>query len=251
MAYTLVLLPGDGTGPEVMREAVKVMKAVQDSVGVSFDTFPFPAGGQYYMDTGAEWPDGAFESCKAADAILLGAVGLPDVSLPNGDLAGVGVGYGVRGQVERDGGMQAFPADLRRGRIGLSRSPSGLRIHRRVPAMAPPFAGGLRRRRHVERLRGHCDRPRRGPPRRDGHGRRGKHRRRARDVRADSRELSQACGKGREALRLRRGWRGLRAPGPLGRVGRRRWRARAARPLPRRAGGWRSDSRGATGSRAV
>jgi len=96
MAYTLVLLPGDGTGPEVMREAVKVLKAVQDSFGVSFDTFPFPAGGQYYMDTGAEWPDGAFESCKAADAILLGAVGLPDVSLPNGDLAGVGVVFGLR-----------------------------------------------------------------------------------------------------------------------------------------------------------
>src|SRR5438093_882194 len=204
MAYTLVLLPGDGTGPEVMREAVKVLKAVQDSFGVSFDTFPFPAGGQYYMDTGAEWPDGAFESCKAADAILLGAVGLPDVSLPNRALdaaKGSSVGWNaprdVRGQVERDGGMQAFPADLRRGRIGLFRSPSGLRIHRRVPAMAPPFAGGLRRRRHVERLRGHCDRPRRGPPRRDGHGRRGKHRRRARDVRADSRELSQACGQGR------------------------------------------------------
>src|SRR5437879_5179921 len=96
MAYTLVLLPGDGTGPEVMREAVKVLKAVQDSFGVSFDTFPFPAGGQYYMDTGAEWPDGAFESCKAADAILLGAVGLPDASLPNGDLAGVGVVFGLR-----------------------------------------------------------------------------------------------------------------------------------------------------------
>src|SRR2546425_8242551 len=96
MAHKLVLLAGDGTGPEVMREAVKVLKAVQDSFGVSFDTFPFPAGGQYYMDTGAEWPDGAFESCKAADAILLGAVGLPDVSLPNGDLAGVGVVFGLR-----------------------------------------------------------------------------------------------------------------------------------------------------------
>src|SRR5438034_10071368 len=72
------------------------MKAVQDSFGVSFAAFPFPAGGKYYMDTGAEWPDGAFESCKAADAILLGAVGLPDVSLPNGDLAGVGVVFGLR-----------------------------------------------------------------------------------------------------------------------------------------------------------
>src|SRR2546428_11490545 len=96
MAHKLVLLAGDGTGPEVMREAVKILKAVQDAFGLSFDTIPFPAGGQYYMDTGAERPDGAFESCKAADAILLGAVGLPDVSLPNGDLAGGGVVFGLR-----------------------------------------------------------------------------------------------------------------------------------------------------------
>src|SRR2546427_276845 len=96
MAHKLVLLAGDGTGPEVMREAVKVLKAVQDAFRLSFDTIPYPAGGQYYLDTGAEWPDGAFESCRAADAILLGAVGLPDVSLPNGDLAGVGVVFGLR-----------------------------------------------------------------------------------------------------------------------------------------------------------
>src|SRR3989440_4197953 len=96
MAHKLVLLAGDGTGPEVMREAVKILKAVQDAFGLSFDTIPFPAGGQYFLDTGAEWPDGAFESCKAADAILLGAVGLPEVNLPNGDLAGVGVVFGLR-----------------------------------------------------------------------------------------------------------------------------------------------------------
>src|SRR5881398_2911263 len=96
MAYKLVLLPGDGTGPEVMREAVKVLKAIQDSFGLSFETIPFPAGGQYYLDTGAEWPDGAFESCKSADAILLGAVGLPEATLPNGEVAGVGVVFGLR-----------------------------------------------------------------------------------------------------------------------------------------------------------
>ncbi len=96
MAYKLVLLPGDGTGPEVMREAVKVLKAVEDSFGLKFDTVPYPAGAQYYLDTGAEWPDGCYESCKAADAILLGAVGLPEAILPNGDLAGIGVLFGLR-----------------------------------------------------------------------------------------------------------------------------------------------------------
>jgi 3-isopropylmalate dehydrogenase len=96
MAFKLILLAGDGTGPEVMREAVKVLHAVEDSFGLDFDFVPFPAGGQHYLDTGEEWPDGAFESCKAADAILLGAIGLPNANLPNGDLAGIGVLFGLR-----------------------------------------------------------------------------------------------------------------------------------------------------------
>ncbi len=96
MALEIVLLAGDGTGPEVMREAVKVLKAVEARFGVSFDLVPYPCGGQHYLDTGEEWPDGAFESCKAADAILLGAVGIPEARLPNGDLAGGGVLFGLR-----------------------------------------------------------------------------------------------------------------------------------------------------------
>src|SRR3989475_8966100 len=96
MALKIVLLAGDGVGPEVMREAVKVLKAVESAYGVSFDLVPFPCGGQHYLDTGEEWPDGAFGSCKAADAILLGAVGLPEAVLPNGDVAGVGVVFGPR-----------------------------------------------------------------------------------------------------------------------------------------------------------
>ncbi len=96
MAYKLVLLAGDGTGPEVMRESVKLLKAVEDSFGLTFDLVPFPAGGQHYLDTGEEWPDGAFESCKAADAILLGAIGLPNANLPNGDIAGINVLFGLR-----------------------------------------------------------------------------------------------------------------------------------------------------------
>lgn len=96
MAYKLVLLGGDGTGPEVMREGVKVLKAVEDAFGLEFDLVPYPCGGQHYLDTGEEWPDGAFESCKAADAILLGAVGLPGANLPNGEIAGINVLFGLR-----------------------------------------------------------------------------------------------------------------------------------------------------------
>src|SRR3989442_5767185 len=96
MAFKIVVLAGDGVGPEVVREGVKVLKAVGTAYGLSFDLVPFPCGGQHYLDTGEEWPDGAFESCKAADAILLGAVGLPQAVLPNGDIAGVGVVFGLR-----------------------------------------------------------------------------------------------------------------------------------------------------------
>src|SRR2546426_1874834 len=96
MAFKIVVLAGDGVGPEVVREGVKVLKAVGTVYGLSFDLVPFPCGGQHYLDTGEEWPDGAFESCKAADAILLGAVGLPEAVLPNGEIAGVSVVFGLR-----------------------------------------------------------------------------------------------------------------------------------------------------------
>ena len=96
MAVKVVLLAGDGTGPEVTREGVKGLKAVEDAYGLRFDFVPYPCGGQHYLDTGEEWPDGAFESCKAADAILLGAVGLPNANLPSGEIAGIHVLFGLR-----------------------------------------------------------------------------------------------------------------------------------------------------------
>src|SRR2546427_5596038 len=96
MAFKIVVLGGDGVGPEVVGEGVKVVKAVGTAYGLPFDVVPFPCGGQHSLDTGEEWPDGAFESCKAADAILLGAVGLPEAVLPNGEIAGVDVVFGLR-----------------------------------------------------------------------------------------------------------------------------------------------------------
>ncbi len=96
MAYKIVVLAGDGIGPEVIREGLKVLKAAQDGYGLSFELIPYPCGGQYYLDSGEEWPAEAFASCKTADAILLGAVGHPDARLPNGDIAGAGVIFGLR-----------------------------------------------------------------------------------------------------------------------------------------------------------
>lgn len=96
MAHKVVVLAGDGIGPEVIREAIKVLRAVEDAFGMSFDLVPYPCGGEHYLETGEEWPDGAFESCQQADAVLLGAVGYPGANLPDGNLAGMNVVFGLR-----------------------------------------------------------------------------------------------------------------------------------------------------------
>ena len=95
MAYKLVTLGGDGTGPEVMREGMRVLSAVSEVLGVAWDVEDIPCGGQYYLKHGSrDWPEGAEERCSAADLILLGAVGWPSptgtgpVLMGNGKMAG-------------------------------------------------------------------------------------------------------------------------------------------------------------------
>ena len=73
--YHIVTLPGDGIGPEVLNEAVKVLKAAGEKAGRFFEFEEIDCGGHYYAEHEVEWPEGSFERCKAADAILLGAVG--------------------------------------------------------------------------------------------------------------------------------------------------------------------------------
>jgi 3-isopropylmalate dehydrogenase len=73
--YSLVVLPGDGIGTEVVNEALKVLDVITEVSGVGFDLEQIECGGHYYADHGVEWPAGSFEKCRAADAILLGAVG--------------------------------------------------------------------------------------------------------------------------------------------------------------------------------
>lgn len=96
MSYRIILLPGDGVGREVTREGRKVLEAVSDCYGISFECATYSCGGQYYLETGKEWADEAFEECRRADAVLLGAVGWPGATLPDGNLAGAGVVFGLR-----------------------------------------------------------------------------------------------------------------------------------------------------------
>src|SRR4029077_11813823 len=66
---------GDGIGPEVVAEALKVVRAT----GTHIDTTEFDLGGARYLRTGEVLPDAVLEELRAYDAILLGAVGTPDV----------------------------------------------------------------------------------------------------------------------------------------------------------------------------
>lgn len=94
--YSLVLLPGDGTGPEVIREAEKVLDAIEQRSSVGFDRTTIECGGKHYLDTGEEWAEGSFEVCEQADAMLLGAIGWPGAFREDGDLAGGEVVLGLR-----------------------------------------------------------------------------------------------------------------------------------------------------------
>ncbi len=80
MAYKIAVMAGDGTGPEVMVEAVKVMKAAEAKFGFSCDYTEFDFGGERYMKTGETLPDSAVEELRGFDSILLGAIGHPDVA---------------------------------------------------------------------------------------------------------------------------------------------------------------------------
>ncbi len=74
--YDLVLLPGDGIGAEVMGDARALVELVAQSTGVNFHLDEIPCGGRYFLEHGTrDWPEGAEERCRNADAILLGAVG--------------------------------------------------------------------------------------------------------------------------------------------------------------------------------
>ncbi len=78
--YKIAVIPGDGTGPEVIAEALKVLKAVSEKCNFKYKTTEFDLGGERYMRTGEILPDSDLEKLKKFNAILLGAIGHPDVA---------------------------------------------------------------------------------------------------------------------------------------------------------------------------
>jgi len=77
--YRIAVLPGDGTGPEVIREAVKVMDAAAEKYGFKTEKVHYDLGGDRYLKTGEVCPESVVEELRSFDAILLGAIGHPDV----------------------------------------------------------------------------------------------------------------------------------------------------------------------------
>jgi 3-isopropylmalate dehydrogenase len=79
MTYRIAVLPGDGTGPEVVEEGIKVLKAVAGPANLNFDFVSYDLGGERYLKTGEILPDSVIGELKQFKAIFLGAIGHPDV----------------------------------------------------------------------------------------------------------------------------------------------------------------------------
>ena len=82
-ALHIAVLAGDGIGPEVMAPALEVLRKIEAKSGLSFRFTEAPAGANNYRETGKSMPESTVRLCDEADAILLGACGLPSVRYPD------------------------------------------------------------------------------------------------------------------------------------------------------------------------
>ena len=78
-SYKIAVIPGDGTGPEVVNEGLKVLEAVASKCEFKYETTPYDFGGERYLKTNEVLPESAVSELKTFDAIFLGAIGHPDV----------------------------------------------------------------------------------------------------------------------------------------------------------------------------
>ena len=137
MAHRVGIIGGDGIGPEVTAEALKVVRAA----GVSLDTTDYDLGGRRYLATGEVLPDAVLEELRGYDAILLGAVGTPEV--PPGVLErGLLLRDALRARSLREPASVQGRARTPQRRCRLPRRPREHRGHLRgrgrVPASAAP-----------------------------------------------------------------------------------------------------------------
>ena len=77
--YNISVIPGDGTGPEVVEEGLKILDAVAEKSNFSLNFRHYNIGGDHYLKTGEILPDSVVESLAESDAVYIGAIGHPDV----------------------------------------------------------------------------------------------------------------------------------------------------------------------------
>ena len=82
-ALHIAVLSGDGIGPEVMAPALEVLRKIEKTTDLKFRFTEAAAGANHYRETGKSMPDSTIKLCEEADAILLGACGLPSVRYPD------------------------------------------------------------------------------------------------------------------------------------------------------------------------
>ena len=78
-SYSIAVVPGDGTGPEVAREGLKVLDAISKQTGFEVRLTSYDLGGERYLKTGETLPNSVIQELKTVSAIFLGAIGHPDV----------------------------------------------------------------------------------------------------------------------------------------------------------------------------
>ena len=86
MKATIAVLPGDGIGPEVIAEGLRCLRTLAGRHGHDFTLTELPFGGAAIDLTGNPLPDETLHACRAADAVLLGAIGGPKWSAPTAKL---------------------------------------------------------------------------------------------------------------------------------------------------------------------
>ena len=121
----LAVIPGDGIGPEVIAEAVKVLDAATAGTDVSFEKTPFSLGAGRFLETGDTLTDDDLDAIKAHDAILLGAVGgvpgdprLKDANIERGLL--------LKLRFELDHYVNLRPSKLYPGQVGPLADPGDI-----------------------------------------------------------------------------------------------------------------------------
>ncbi|HEY1472987.1 MAG TPA: isocitrate/isopropylmalate family dehydrogenase [Pseudolabrys sp.] len=83
-AFHIAVLPGDGIGPEVMEPTLEILRRIEATTpSLAFRFTEGAAGANHYRETGKSMPETTIKLCEAADAILLGACGLPSVRYPD------------------------------------------------------------------------------------------------------------------------------------------------------------------------